>query len=213
MQIAQKDNKNNARKGDTNSKWFRGISWKVCTGRVGEGEGRQGYVLMKWQQKQRQTKLQTYNSKWPRAAMCREVGSSSSSGRSSSTEGNNKGDTQLNKLCLEGEARAGGRQLDNSAGAWIISSWRPLCLRLCLDTGNRQGVRPRRGWVQAMWIRIGIGIGIGLGLGLGHGPRSRSGLGLGLRFKATASALLTKVLRVFFGFGIAKEASARKWVE
>lgn len=51
--------------------------------------------------------------------------------------------------------------------------------------------------------RIGIAIGIGFVLG--------SGLGLGLRFKATASALLTKVLRVFFGFGIAKEASARKW--
>lgn len=51
-------------------------------------------------------------------------------------------------------------------------------------------------------MRIGIGIGFGSGR-----------WDWGLRFKAssttTASALLTKVLRVFFGFGIAKEASGK----
>lgn len=96
----------------------------------------------------------------------------------------------------------GWRQLDNSAGAWIISSCRPLCLRLCLDTGNRWcgGKRKGKGW--------GIGMRIGIGIGFGSGRWD-----WGLRFKAssttTASALLTKVLRVFFGFGIAKEASGK----
>lgn len=60
-------------------------------------------------------------------------------------------------------------------------------------------------WGMCIGMRIGIWIGIGFGSGRWH---------WGLRFKAsstttTASALLTKVLRVFFGFGIAKEASGK----
>lgn len=58
---------------------------------------------------------------------------------------------------------------------------------------------------------IGMRIGIWIGIGFGSGRWD-----WGLRFKAsatttttTASALLTKVLRVFFGFGIAKEASGK----
>lgn len=55
----------------------------------------------------------------------------------------------------------------------------------------------------------GVGMRIGIGIGFGSGRWD-----WGLRFKAsstttTASALLTKVLRVFFGFGIAKEASGK----
>lgn len=56
---------------------------------------------------------------------------------------------------------------------------------------------------------IGMRIGNWIGIGFGSGRWD-----WGLRFKAsatttTASALLTKVLRVFFGFGIAKEASGK----
>lgn len=56
---------------------------------------------------------------------------------------------------------------------------------------------------------IGMRIGIWIGIGFGSGRWD-----WGLRFKASAtttttSALLTKVLRVFFGFGIAKEASGK----